>query len=143
MSVYFLIHHEDDGVQPLRIGIDLICGMYGYQLRHIDLVGDMLEKSSEPYKNLDEALKDPLYKNYAWVFVDHRAKKFLDEFEHPIDNVIYVFGSDSSGFDRPVDKLPGKTVKLKSVHSDDYEHWSLACAATVAVHRFYQVDIHK
>ena len=141
MSVIFLFHHEDEDPYPLRLGLNMMCGMYGYHLMHIDCVGDMLAVSNEPYISLDAALFDPRFYEYTWVFLDHRATKTLDEFTHPVDDVVYVFGSDRNGFDRPTEELPGEIIKLKSWHHAEYQHFGFLCGLTVAIHRFYQVDV--
>lgn len=141
MSVVFLIHHIADEIQSLRHAADMVCAMYGYHLRVIDTEGGLRALSREPYVDLDEALTDPRFDGWQWVFADADGATPLEEFQHPADNVVYVFGHDVNGFDRDVSLLPGSTVSLKSVHSSSYEHHALACLATMAVHRFYQTDI--
>lgn len=142
MSVVFLIHHiEDESFEPLRVCSDMLCAMYGYHLRIVDQVGDLLKLSREPYADLDEALTDPRFAGWTWVFFDPDGNTALEDFTHPADDVVYVFGGDIDGFDRDVALLPGETIQLKSVHSQTYQHHALACVSTVATHRFYQVDI--
>lgn len=143
MNVVFLMHHEDGGVHPARIAVDMLCGMYGYHLRHIDLVGDMLARSSEPYANLEEAFADPRFAGWEWVFLHPEGRISLDEFHHPKDKVVYVFGSDVTGFRRSAEDLleQGEVVSLKTSHHQQTGHLVLPCVATVAVHRFYQVDL--
>ncbi len=142
MSVVFLIHHiEDESFEPLRVCSDMLCAMYGYHLRNVDQVGDLLKLSREPYANLDEALVDPRFAGWTWVFLDPNGATALEDFTHPADDVVYVFGGDIDGFDRDVSLLPGATIQLKSVYPETHKHHALACVSTVATHRFYQVDI--
>lgn len=143
MDVVFLFHHidDDDGFSSMRIAAGHICMTYGYHLINIDLVGNLLEKSTEPYASLDEALVDPRFTGWTWVFFDPKAPKSLDTFTHPVDKVVYVFGSDNEGFGIPVEELPGETLHLKSDYAPTYEHFAITCLTIVAVHRFYQVDV--
>lgn len=139
MSVVFLFSHEDGSSEPLRLAADMLCGMYGYYLMLIDNVGDLLPVSGEPFKDLDEALADPRFRGWTWVFFDPKAEKGLESFEHPTDHVVYVFGHDVEGL--PILDVPGAALHLKSCNHDSYEHHALACLVSVAVQRFYSVDI--
>lgn len=144
MSVVFLIHHiEDESFEPLRVCSDMLCAMYGYHLRVVDQVGDLLKLSREPYADLDEALADSRFAGWAWVFLDPNGDTALEDFTHPADRVVYVFGGDIDGFDRVVGDLPGATIQLKSVYPKIHQHHALACVSTVATHRFYQIDIAR
>ncbi len=142
-SVVFLIHHEDERIDQLRIAADSVCAMYDYLLTPIDCTADKELTSvskANAYDSLDEALNDPRFAGWGRVFFDAKAPDGLETFTHPADKVLYIFGHDSTGFNGH--DLSGETVlHLKSCHGPDYEHFALSCLCTVAAHRFYQVDL--
>lgn len=141
MSVVFLIHHEDDGEQPMRLAVQQMCDMYGYDLRCIDCTGKLLAMSRDHHRDLDDALNDPRFAGWDWVFFDSKSSRGLDTFQHPSDNVVYAFGSDLDGWGVPISALPGSVLHLKSGFAPERQHLQMLCVMTAIVHRFYQVDL--
>lgn len=130
----FLLHHTGTGASAEP---QLLCNKYGYTLWRLD-PKKQLPKSGDNFKSLDEALEDPRFKGWNWVFFDEKASDSLDKFVHQNKiSTVYVFGSDTDGWDRSLDALPGTLVRIPP----DGAHTQAFCAAAVINHRYYQVDV--
>lgn len=140
-KIVFLYHHENcEGIPP-RVEADRYCALFGYYLRLIDFVGDLLAVTNDVYSTLQEALDDPRFEDWTWVFIDSKATDKLEDFQHPEDKVVYVFGADTDGFARHGKPLKGPRLLVSNAYPDGYEHYAVTCIPVVATHRFYQVDI--
>ena len=136
MGVVFLLHHTGTGAsaQP-----QAMCNMYGYTLLRIDLLGNM-PKGGHRFDDLDEALADPRFKDWTWIFFDPRAGDPLNKFVHQKDNTIYVYGDDVDGWGRSLDQLPGALVRIDASPEAPELHTASECAVSTIIHRYYQVD---
>jgi len=72
---------------------------------------DYNPSSDESYPTLEAAVA--MYPDHQWIFLDHSAKTFLDEYPPNVDNVIYAVGHDAFGYGDS--ELPGMRVKLRTV----------------------------
>jgi len=135
-----MFHHEGTQTfQPLRVIADMICAMYDYDLLLVDKVGDLLGKSHMAWASVDDAMQDLRFKDYTWVFLDNRGGTWLHEYQHPKDNIVYVFGGDQHGFDKPSSEYGGEVLRLKS-EVQGMEHYALVTLSAVANHRYFQVE---
>lgn len=112
---------------------------YGYSLFRIDLTEE-LPRGGDNFQSLDDALDDPRFADWTWVFFDATASDKLSEFVHHADKVVYVFGHDIDGYGRPLNQLPGALVSINTGLPEGVEHTAAICAEAAIVHRFYQVD---
>lgn len=104
-----------------------------------------LPGSTLRFATLDGALSDPLFDNHDWVWLDIHGEGYLDEFTHPVDNVIYCIGSDFIGFDgKDLSTLPGAKLKLRQLPDQTGEWYAAMVAPIVAYDRFlYLQDRRK
>ncbi len=136
-DVLFLLHYETPGEnnEPKRLAM-----LYDYPLFEIDPQG-LMPAAGNHLPSLQAALDDPRWKNWTWVFFDaDPACDPLSTFRHPRDKAVYVFGSDTDGWDRDLDGLPGALVRVDTAPSTPEEHTAALMAEVVIVHRYYQVD---
>ncbi len=137
-----MFHHEGTQTfQPLRTIADMTCAMYNYDLLLIDRVGD-LDKSPMAWSSIDDAMNDLRFKDYKWVFLDARGDNWLHEYQHPEENVVYVFGGDQHGYDKPSNEYGGEVLRLKS-EVQGMEHYALVILSAVANHRYFQVEANQ
>jgi len=131
-NVVFMLHHTGTGASA---GTALLCAKYGYTLMRIDLLGS-LPIGGMVFKNLDEALEDPRFKGWTWIFFEQGSSDLLSGLAHQPDKVIYVYGSDTDGWDRSSEALPGALIHIAPNES----HTQAFCSETTIQHRYYQVD---
>ena len=131
-KVVFLVHHTGTGASA---NAKLLCASYGYNLFKIDLLGT-LPPGPTVFPNLDAALESLLFKGWSWTFFDRYASDSLTDHVHQPDGEIYVFGSDTEGFDRSTEALPGSLIHIPP----DFEHTQAFCSEAAINHRYYQVD---
>ena len=102
MTVYLLFHPQDFGRNPMTYTHgDFWCSLFRIHPYIIESGNASVpsKRSGVARANsLAEAIDDPLFIGYTWVWLDHRADQYLHEYQHPIDNVVYVLGHDVSGF---------------------------------------------
>jgi hypothetical protein len=95
------------------------CAYFGLEPIVIDRVGHF-GKGPGPgrttaYQNFAEAQE--ALADHQWVCLHPDGAEYLDTFAHPDDDTltVYALGSDFTGFEnKPVDALPGSTVKLRN-----------------------------
>lgn len=77
-----------------------------------------LARVPKVYPSLTAALKCPSLAGMTWVWLDPNCTAYLDEFDHPKDNVIYCIGSDISGFNGEDSEGPRIKVRdLGDIHA--------------------------
>ncbi len=130
--VVFLVHHTGTGASA---NAKLLCATYEYNLFHIDLIGS-LPSGPTVFNNLDEALESMLFKGWTWTFLSETGSDSLTGHIHQPDGEIYVFGSDTEGFDRADDALPGALINVPPAGS----RTQALVSETVINHRYFQVD---
>lgn len=117
MTVYLLHYHEATNADP---SICKWAGMFDMLPVYIDRDGRRgKSKSIKIFPHIEEATVDPDLRKLTWVWLDSGADVYLDEFEHPDDDVVYCIGSDYVGFDADISEFPGVRVKLRQ-ESDLY-----------------------
>jgi hypothetical protein len=92
---------------------------FGVEARFIDTLKFFKREPGRTpvvYYSMEEAIAD--LHDHHWVFLDPRGDVILDEFKHPSGPVVYAFGSDSTGFGKPVKKFfdnsfEGEIVRLR------------------------------
>lgn len=90
------------------------------------------------YKTLQEAIDDTAHKNDLWVWLDRDGNDFLDEFEHPKDNVVYCIGSDFDGFQEI--EFFGKVLKIRPpTEAADGEWYAYMALPLVLYDRYLRV----
>jgi hypothetical protein len=115
-AVFF---YESINVGAYYTLMNQFCGYFGADPIVIDVVGHF---PSEPfaYPSLQAVIDE--FTGYNWVTLDPNGRILLDEFSHPSEPVIYLFGSDRTGFESHDGDLPGSIVKLR-------------CAEVIYVHQ--------
>lgn len=110
---------------------------HGMETIVIDRKGDM-SGSVPRFPTIDDALADPRFKNLVWVWLSlEKSDKYLDEYIHPEDDVIYCIGSDFDGFDgKNVSKLTGPKLKLRQISKKTGEWYATTVVPLVAYDRF-------
>lgn len=131
-EVVFLVHHTGTGASA---NAKLLCGKYDYNLWMIDLLGT-LPPGPTVFNNLDEALESLLFKGWTWTFFVREASDSFTGYVHQRVKTVYVFGSDTEGFDRANDALPGALITIPP----DVDHTQAFCSEAAINHRYYQVD---
>lgn len=131
-KVVFLVHHTGTGAST---NATLLCSTYGYNLFKIDLLGS-LPKGPTVFNNLDEALESMFFKGWTWTFLSETGSNSLTGHIHQKVREIYVFGSDTEGFDRADDALPGALIKVPPEGS----RTQAIVSEAVINHRYFQVD---
>lgn len=113
--IAFLFYYEDDtGIETSTTFIDQMVAMYGYTWYMIDRTGT--KKGTNVFTSLDQAIEDDRFKDNTWIYFDVNAKNYLEDFTHPKDNVVYVIGSDTVGYDgKSISERNGESLKLKTV----------------------------
>jgi hypothetical protein len=108
----------------------------------IDLAEKLPRSDNSPYnfRSLSEAMAHPHFDGHTWVWLAAGGDTYLDEYDHPADNVIYCIGDDLTGFQDEIGQ--GVTIKLrppKNEISDEAEWW----AVTVAGFVLYDMFMHS
>jgi hypothetical protein len=116
MAKHLLFWHEPDArFERTYSWIHKHCGVYGYVPVVIDPTGTWsTERPDLPqlvYHSLRDVLQDARFHGHTFVWLDHTATVFLDEFTHPADDVVYCIGSDRDGFGGV--EWEGPRVKLR------------------------------
>lgn len=116
---------------------------YGMHYVVIDREGRWLDKSKHPwvYPTVDEALADSDHADDTWVWLHAEADDYLDEYEHPEENVIYCVGSNYDGFDgKDINELPGVKLKLRQPPRHVGEWFAGMVTALVCYDRFLYLN---
>lgn len=136
----FLFYKEDGGREGFTTKF---IGTYGMHYVVIDRQGRWLAKSKHPwvYPTVDAAIADPDHAGDTWVWLHADADMYLDEFEHPAENVIYCVGSDYDGFDgKSISELPGVKLKLRQPASHIGEWFAGMVTSIVCYDRFLYLN---
>src|SRR3989344_3626760 len=114
--VYFLFHIERANIPIDRAFVSELFGslMFPAQQVIIDSTGEIEPSAQNPFvfKTFDEARAHPELAKLKWVFFHARAKEYLQEYDHPEDNVIYCVGSDWMGFGHGPGELDGDWLRV-------------------------------
>lgn len=98
--------------------LDVNLGLYGGQRMCVHPIdADYPTTSDESYNTIEEAQNQ--YPNHTWIHLDPNAEVFLDELEHPLENVVYTVGHDAYGYGSAV--LKGTKCKLRAAHFSNPE----------------------
>lgn len=92
--VRVLIHYEDHVVGNIYTLINQFVSYFDSELIVVDKVGHF--NGEFAYDTLDNVIQS--YSHWTWVFIDPTGNQVLDEFKHPVGDVVYAFGSDFDGF---------------------------------------------
>lgn len=123
MAVYFLYHIDPWSGIPINRSLadQILGGMFEYRQVIIDQTGEM-KSSVMGYplvlKSLEEAKAHPDLANLKWVYFHAQAKKTLQEYKHPKDNVIYCIGSDSIGLGGGPEDFDGDVLRVAAPDPD-------------------------
>jgi hypothetical protein len=137
MTAYLLYYRETSRVESTNAYMKRMAFYHGMETIVIDRKGDM-PGSVPRFPTIDEAMKDPRFKDLTWVWlILENSDEYLDEYEHPQDNVIYCIGSDFDGFDgKPISELPGPKLKLRQIPKEEGEWYATTVIPLVAYDRF-------
>lgn len=121
--ICFLYHIEPSSGIPIdRSLADQILGyMFGFQQVIIDPTGNTRPSAIGfplVLKTIDEARGHPELSKLKWVYFHAHAKKTLQEYEHPKDNVIYCVGSDWTGLGHDFEELDGDILRVAAPDPD-------------------------
>ena len=120
-SVYFLFYMDSDSPTPfdwqsIMVRADQIISMYQWKIVIVDPMNHMKNTVSDNpliVRSLNEALEHPRLKDLTWVWLHPRADRFLQDYVHPDNNVIYCVGSDEIGFDsQSTEDLSGDVLRV-------------------------------
>lgn len=99
----------------------ILGGMFGFLQVIIDPSGEM-QSSVMGYplvlKSLEEAKAHPDLAKLKWIYFHAHAKKTLQEYEHPKDNVIYCIGSDTTGLGGSPEDLGSDVLRVATPDPD-------------------------
>ncbi len=114
MSVNVIFYRETTtAIENQHPFVDQFLGMFNYQGWVIDRERDWPDRT-RAFTSLDEAWAHPGFVGYQWVYFSSDAPTWLDEYVHPIDNVVYVIGSDDDGYDgKPLRELRGAVLSIR------------------------------
>jgi hypothetical protein len=139
MSVIYMYHSQDPdfggmcglGQNPAVAMLDHFCSLYGGQWECIH-PGGYKTHCSTNHLNLQAAYE--AHPDHLWVHLDSKGEVNLREFQHPVDNVVYVVGHDYEGF-RGED-LIGPVVRIENARNDERESFAVACLIMVICNRW-------
>jgi len=113
--------------------LDQFIKMYGGKMAGIHPVdADYSANVANTYSTLEDA--QAAYPRHEWMYMDATGTRFLDEYVHPADNVVYVAGHDRFGYGRS-DLSNGVKIKLRTIQSD-FDGHALPTLITVACDRW-------
>ena len=145
MAVVFLFYTEDENIGSTLSAaqavpmLDQFVYMFGGQYAAIHPKdADYPPKVHTTYPSLAVAQK--AYPNHNWVILDPNAKKYLDEFTHPKENVVYLVGHDAGGFQGKAPK--GTKVKLRTIQ-DNFEGYAIPTLIATACDRWVRMESKK
>lgn len=73
-------------------------------------------------RSFEEARNNPLLKGLKWVYLHPQGDKFLQQYHHPEDNVVYCFGSDWAGLGiHPGDDEKADFLRVAAPDPDEEE----------------------
>ncbi len=114
MSVIYLYYTEDDdfgGSLSTAFAVpmlDQFLSMFGGQRACVHPVdADYKASAKDSYNTLEDA--QAAYPDHEWIYLDRNATTHISEYQHPLDNVVYVVGHDADGYG---DSSIGKTIKV-------------------------------
>lgn len=139
--VYLLFYDEVTNFDKSYAWMDKWQAVYGMQPVTIKREGT-LSKSLKSFRTIKEAVNDPDLSKLKWVWMCPGVDaEYLDEFDHPEDNVVYCIGSDYDGFDNlPVDELPGVKIKLRQPVGHTGEWFAAMVIPLVVYDRFLKLN---
>jgi hypothetical protein len=86
--------------------------MFGYDWGYLDLYGD-LARTPRVWASLQAMWDDPALADHSWVYFDGDGDQYIDEFDHPLEDVVYITGANEGGY-RGVDLSNGIILKLRT-----------------------------
>ena len=136
MAAYLLYFRETSRVEATASYMKRFAWLHDMDVVVIDRKGDM-PGSAKRFATIADAIADPDLSELTWIFLDACGETYLDEYEHPADDVVYCIGSDFDGFDgTPHDELPGTLLKLRQVPEHTGEWFASIVAPLVVYDRF-------
>ena len=137
MAINILFYYEDDtGVETNISFIDQMVAMFWYEWFFIDRTGT--KRGTRKFSSLDQAIADPRFAGCTWIYLDVNATKYLEDLVHPKDNVVYVIGSDTVGYDeKTIKQRNGKSYKLKTKDLNR-EYYAAAVIPYVMAQRWHK-----
>lgn len=96
MKAILFYKEEDTFIPNERTIIDQWCAMDGMTHLVIDKTQKLRQTNGNIFSTIEDAVRK--FPNHEFVFMSEKATKTLDQYTHPIDNVIYCVGSDTDGF---------------------------------------------
>jgi hypothetical protein len=100
---------EFAGIQAYPDLLDQVCTMCGYDWGYLDLYGDLAETPTV-WTSLQAMWDDPALADHDWVYFDGEGEQYIDEFEHPAEDVVYVTGANEGGYRDEADNLSNGTI---------------------------------
>ncbi len=114
----------------LELGAD----MFGYTFFMIDRTGK--ERGNKVFTSLDNAIADPRFARYIWIYFDINSPDFYEDLIHPSNDVVYVIGSDIVNYDgKSIEDRNGKSYRLR-VKNIEQRHYASAVVSYVMASRW-------
>lgn len=135
--LFFLHNNKDWGFKKTWIG--KWCWMYNLTPIIIDTSGERKTKETPPFwfHSLQDVLKHDEFKDKKYIWFDHHAEKYVDEFDHPAEDSIYCFGEDLNGFgDFDIWKHEGEKLKVRPTNDkiEPNQPFHVAITVPIVVH---------
>jgi hypothetical protein len=141
--VGLLFHYEEDTIFNTSLSLwDEVKKCWGFdELICVDLAG-RFPKRKLTYPTMAQAIEhNP---NYQYIYLLNKRYidsefELLHNFKHPIDDVVYIIGSDSFGISLPLDmRNNSKIVSIKTATPQDTNHpiWAIEVATAIGYDRF-------
>jgi len=135
---HLLFFHESNAMGRDLAYIDRLLNMFGLVPIVIDPSRGETHYDAHFYPTLTDAISDPRWDGYTWVWLDHEAPQTLDEVSPPsFEEVIYCIGSDVTGFGG--EAHPGMRVKLANEMVSDQTYATLVIPAVCGWHRWRRI----
>jgi hypothetical protein len=139
MTVGLLFHNNDDSTSRFFIDYtywDDFLSIWGFDILIMITENDKYTGREHTYNTLDEAMQK--YPNHIFIALDPAGETKLQDFIHPIDNVIYIIGSDNW----IISQMPTNILHIRidtPVDSNIRPMRNIAAANILVFHRDKQV----
>lgn len=139
MSIIYIYYSDDPG----RCGhTDTICTSNRSMISLLDRLVTMFGGQHVAINNGQYPLYSPIsypslldahlaYPDHSWMYLYTNGDIFLDQYEHPKDNVVYVVGHEVTG----IENIPLKGPKVRIRTFNTGESQSIACLIVVICDR--------
>jgi len=113
--------------------LDQMLGMFGGKRMCVHPNdADYKATSAEQYPTL--AAAQAAHPSHTWIYLDPDATQYIDEIEHPANDVVYAVGHDATGYGG--EELNGNTCKLRTIRAKPFVGFALVCLSVVAHDRW-------